>query len=229
MMAESNWRWLAIVLLACNITLGFVYLLTDDTNTSQPQEIPPLDPSITEFELVGEATREPVDGAGREFCYTIGPLPTLLAQQRAEERLRPFAADLRLRRTSADHDRGWWVYLPANTRSEALDLTRELAESGVEDYYVVAGGDMENSVSVGLFENLDNARSRQSRIRSLGFNAQIEIRRESIPQFWVDYRLEAGETPPWRFILSASPGAQQVEIPCFAADSVRDNDQNATD
>jgi hypothetical protein len=92
--------------------------------------------------------------------------------------LRPFVSELRLRQTSADHDRGWWVYLPASNRSEALQLTRQLAEAEVEDYYVVAGGDMENSVSVGLYQSIDNARNRQARIRSLGFDAQMEVRRE---------------------------------------------------
>ncbi len=210
-----DWRWAALGLLALNIAAGFAFLLVEPAVESETVEIPPLQAGVNQPQLVAEivtsATSEPTGPS----CYTIGPLPTLLAQQRGEERLRPFVSELRLRQTSADHDRGWWVYLPASNRSDALQLTRQLAEADVEDYYVVAGGDMENSVSVGLYQSIDNARNRQARIRSLGFNAQMEVRREQIPQFWIDYRVEPGEDPPWRFILRASPGAQRMTIPCF--------------
>jgi len=210
-----DWRWMALGLLALNITVGFAFLFAEPAVETETVDIPPLDADVNQPQLVSEimavATIEPT----APVCYTIGPLPTLLAQQRGEERLRPFVSDLRLRQTHADHDRGWWVYLPASNRSEALQLTRRLAEADVEDYYVVAGGDMENAVSVGLYQEIDNARNRQARIRSLGFDAQMEVRRERIPQFWLDYRVEPGEEPPWRFILRASPGAQRMSIPCF--------------
>ncbi len=210
-----DWRWMALGLLALNIAAGFAFLFAEPTVETEVAEIPPLDASVNQPQLVNEvvtlATIEPTGPS----CYTIGPLPTLLAQQRGEERLRPFVSELRRRQTSADHDRGWWVYLPASNRSDALQLTRQLAEADVEDYYVVAGGDMANSVSVGLYQSIDNARNRQARIRSLGFDAQMEVRREQIPQFWIDYRVEPGEDPPWRFILRASPGAQRMTIPCF--------------
>lgn len=215
-----DWRWVALGLLALNIAVGFGFLFAEGPTEPEVAEIPPLAPGINQpqlvSELVGATHIEPVGPS----CYTIGPLPTLHAQQRAEERLGPFVSMLRLRQTSADRDRGWWVYLPATSRSEALQLTRQLAEADVEDYYVVAGGQLENSVSVGLYENIDNARNRQARIRALGFNAQMEIRRESVPQFWIDYQVESGEEPPWRFILRASPGAQRVSIPCFSSDTV---------
>ncbi len=219
--SRLDWRLLALGLLALNIAAGFAFLFTEPVIETETVDIPPLEAGVNQPQLVSEivtlATIEPTGPS----CYTIGPLPTLLAQQRGEERLGPFVSDLRLRQTTADHDRGWWVYLPASSRSEALQLTRQLAEADVEDYYVVAGGDMENSVSVGLYQEIDNARNRQSRIRSLGFDAQMEVRRESVPQFWIDYRVEPGEDPPWRFILRASPGAQRMTIPCF-----RENDDD---
>jgi hypothetical protein len=214
-----DWRWMTLGLLALNVAVAFGFLFSNAPAETDSVEIPPLDAGINQPRLVAEVVPVmPIEPTGAS-CYTLGPLPTLLAQQRAEDRLRPFVSELRLRQTSADHDRGWWVYLPAASRSEALQLTRQLAEAQVEDYYVVAGGDLENSVSVGLYQSIDNARNRQARIRALGFNAQMEVRRESIPQFWVDYRVEPGEDPPWRFILRASPGSQRMTIPCFREDS----------
>lgn len=227
MLNESNLRWVAVALLALNLIPGVIWLLADEPQPAESNEIEPLDAGITEIALVGE---DSPDGDGTEeespdACYTIGPLPTLLAQQRAQERLEPFSSQIRLRQTTADHDRGWWVYLPADDRAEALEQTRLLADRGVEDYYVVAGGEHENAVSVGLYESVENARSRQATIRSLGFSPELEVRREEVPQFWVDYRIGTAERPPWRFIVRASPSAQRTEIPCFAGG----DDENVID
>lgn len=207
-----DWRWIGVGLLAANAALFILGQLGSEPPPTREGEMPALDPALPTAELVGRS-REESERSG-PACYTIGPLPTLLAQQRAVDRLRPYTSQLEVRQTMADRDRGWWVYLPTNSRNEALAMTRRLAERGVEDYYVVAGGDLENAVSVGLYESLDNARQRQRQIRAMGFNAQLEVRRENVPQFWVDYRLEPDESPPWRFIVRASPGAQRLALPC---------------
>ncbi|AKS43176.1 SPOR domain-containing protein [Wenzhouxiangella marina] len=211
------WRWIALVLLTANLLAGLLWLSSADRREPERPPIPPLDESLPRLELVTELSQGPQDPTA-ERCYTIGPLPTLVSQQRAEDRLRPFASAFRSRQTTADSDRGWWVFLPASNRAEATSLSRELAERGLEDYYVVTSGEMENSVSVGLYSSLENARARQARIRSMGFNAQLEVRRETIPQFWVDYRIAPEERSPWRFIVRASPGSQHREIPCWDED-----------
>jgi hypothetical protein len=213
-MSESLWRWLAVGLITANLAVAVLFLFSRGPVEESQTTLPALDPALPLLELVTEISNN--GGIGADFiCYTIGPLSTLLSQQRAEDRLRPFAAAMRTRQTTADSDRGWWVYLPSNSRPEAMGLTRELAERGVEDFYVVTSGELENTVSVGLFENIDNARSRQARLRSLGFNAQMEVRREIVPQFWVDYRIAPDERSPWRFIVRASPGSQHRDIPCW--------------
>ncbi len=216
-----NWRWVALVLMTVNAALFVLARVGGAPEPVRSDDLPPLDPALPRAELVSHARGDAL--ADELGCYTIGPLPTMLAQQRAVDRLITFTSELNTRQTVADRDRGWWVYLPTGSRSEALALTRRLAESDVDDYYVVAGGSLENAVSVGLYENIDNARERQRRIRALGFDAQLEVRRETVPQFWVDYRGKAGETPPWRFIVRASPGSQRLPIPCASDQANRDN------
>jgi len=211
-MNHINWRWAAVALMTVNAAVLVLGRFAAAPPPVREGELPPLDPNLPRVELV--QAPDAGDNASAAACYTIGPLPTLLAQQRARERLSPFASQLQARQTEADRDRGWWVYLPATDRNQALALTRQLGERGVEDYYVVAGGTLENAISVGLYENIENARERQRRIRAMGFDAQLEVRREAVPQFWVDYRVEPGESPPWRFIVRASPGAQRMRVPC---------------
>lgn len=205
------WRIAVIGLLLANG--AFIVLRALQPTPEPPPAAPPPDPEIPEAELIADAYRRSTAGGPR--CYTIGPLSTLVQQRRAEDRLRPFANRIRLRTTQADRDRGWWVFVAAPSRSAAIELARQLAERGVEDYFVVADSELPDAVSLGLFEELDNARQRLRRIRRMGFDAQLSIRREDIPQFWIDYQIDPGARSPWRFILRASPGAKNFEIPCF--------------
>ena len=214
-MSNPVLRWLVALLLIANSVGLVVYVRGDAQPDSTSSPIPPLSSQWPELVLVGEARSEETPNDTGERCFSIGPLSSLLAQQRALDRLRPLTQLVRTRQTVSERDRGWWVYLPAGSRSEALNLTRELAEGGLEDFYVVTRGAMENVVSVGLFAQIDNARARQTALRQSGFNAQLEIQRESTPQFWVDYQTEPGVETPWQFIIEASPGAQHRPIPCF--------------
>jgi len=210
-MKALNWLWIAVVLITANailFTLG--QISPPPANDEEQQQVAPLDPRLPVVELASEAGNE----ALQTGCWTIGPLPTLLAQQRARDRIAAHASRVELRQTEADRDRGWWVHVPAGSRSQALELTRDLAEKGVDDYYIIAGGTLENAVSVGLYENLDNARQRQRRIRALGFDARLEVRRETTPQFWIDYHVEDGGNPPWKYVVRASPGSQRIRVPC---------------
>lgn len=214
-MSGMWWRSLAVLFLVINVVL-LVLFVRGDVGPEEPRpEIAELDSSIPRLVLVREIEPERADESSHRRCFSIGPLNSLLAQQRAEDRLRPSSRWVRSRQTVSDRDRGWWVYLPAGNRSAALDLTRRLAETGLEDFFVVTRGEMENVVSVGLYENIDNARVRQRQVRAAGFEAQMEIRRESVPQFWVDYEAEPGVESAWRFIIEASPGARHREIPCL--------------
>lgn len=214
-MSTGFWRWTTAVLLLVNIVLLVLHIRGDVSAPVPEPDIPPLDPVLPRLTLVSPklSSDRGVDAAAR--CFSIGPLNSLLAQQRAEDRLRASSLQLRSRQTAADRDRGWWVFLPAGSRSEALDLTRRLTETGLEDFFVVTRGDMENVVSVGLYENIDNARARQRQVQAAGFSAQLEVRRESVPQFWIEYQPEPGLESAWRFIIEASPGAQHRQVPCW--------------
>jgi len=203
-------RIAVVLLLLVNCGLLLTRLLDLDSNLPPP---PPVDTRIPEAQLL-------VDSGGSERssgprCFTIGPMSTLVQQQRAEDRLMPFADRLRLRTTQADRDRGWWVFVSAAGRSAAIETARELAERGVDDYFVVADRALPDAVSLGLYENRINARQRLAQIRELGFDAQMSIRREAIPQFWIDYQIDPGQRAPWRFILRASPSARHFMIPCW--------------
>lgn len=212
-MSASVWRWLAALLIVANLVLLVLHLRGGTANDEPRPTVPPLDPALPRLQLVQDLPKG--QDLRADQCFSIGPLNSSLAQQRAEDRLRATALQLRSRQSLSDRDRGWWVFLPAGSRTEAIALTQQLAEDKLDDFFVVTRGEMENVVSVGLFENIDNARARQRQMMARGFQAELEIRRESAPQFWVDYQADAQLESAWRFILEASPGAQRRAIPCW--------------
>lgn len=206
-----GWRIAAVLLVLANVAL---LVLGQMQPPPAPRPPPPApDPEIPQLELIALDWRESQASVPR--CYTIGPFATLVQQSRAEDRLRPFASLIRTRRTEADRDRGWWVFVAAPSRQSAIELAQDLASRGVEDYFVVADEDLPDAVSLGLFQSRENARRRLARIRNMGFDAQLAVRREDAPQFWIDYQIDPGERSSWRFILRSSPGATHFEIPCF--------------
>lgn len=172
-------------------------------------EQPATDPGVPGIEMIG------VDSGDIRQCFTFGPLRTSLEQQRAIERIRSFAATVWMRQTRATVERGWWVFLPpVASRVEALDQAESIASAGIDDYFVVTSGDMENTVSLGLYSDEDNARRRQAEIQAQGFNAEIGLRREPEPRYWVDYRLNLQRRDLGRILLRAFPEAMRIRTPC---------------
>lgn len=214
-MNSSRLPWLAVGLLTLNLAVWMPGLhQTSAGSTADERPIRALPPELPRLVLVTETDALEASGDGA-LCFTIGPLTGAQAQGNAVERLRPFAETIRPRQTQADNDRGWWVYLPSSSRAEATGLTRALAEAGDRDFYIITSGPMENRVSVGLFQRNDNAQSRARRLRAMGFDAQVDVQRETVEQYWVDYRIGVEERSPWRFIIRTSPGATHRPIPCF--------------
>ena len=215
-MTAGHWRILVLCLLLVNTSLLIWFVLWPRAEPEAlERELPPLDASLPHLELVAEVTEAERSLVGGERCYSVGPMSSRDLLERAEQHLGPIAISLRQRQTAADTELGWTVYVPAASRAEAVSLTRDLQARGEEDFFIITSGPLENMVSVGLFENMTNARARQARIESLGFEARVEVRRESLPQYWIDYRIGPEDTSPWRLIVRGSPGAQHREILCW--------------
>lgn len=189
-------RVLFLLLLALNIGSGLWLLLGGSSETGP---VAAHDAGVPVLVLLAEQDRgidpsaelalEPVsqERVADEVCVTLGPFTNQADMRSAAGALAPLATRLRHRETHVAEARGHWVYLPAfETREEALAAARELAARGVRDYYVVTAGDQQNTVSLGLFRDEGNAQRRRTQISELGFAAQLTVRSEDRPQYWVD-------------------------------------------
>jgi hypothetical protein len=157
---------------------------------------------------------EPGAGIGNEFsqCLSLGPFTTPADLRKAMNLLTPSVGRIQFREVEAVAVHGYRVYLPAaGTRAQALATARALAARGVNDYYVVTAGDQQDTISLGIFRDLDNARVRHDTIAALGYEPTIEARTEQLPQWWVD--IAAPAQMRWQDVVSGE-GLQALPMPC---------------
>lgn len=147
-------------------------------------------------------------------CLALGPFATPHDLQQARNALTPYTKRTRSRQEQVSQSRSWWVYLPASSnREQAIAMTRQLADKGINDYFVVSGGDQPNTVSLGLFRDQDNARRRRTQIAAAGFAARIAERTETVPQYWLDLVTNRSDLD-WRSrVRSAGVGSHSTS--CF--------------
>ena len=210
-----------ILLLACmNLGVAAWWLLHHE---AQARPLPATEPGIASLTLYSESDRahQPVPEAATEaapvlsadaVCQSLGPFETAASLRRAMDALLPKVERIQFREVEAMALRGYRVFLPAaSDRAQALQTARSLAAKGIADYYVVTAGDQSNTVSLGIFRELENATKRRDEVVALGYNAVVEPRTEPVKQWWID--LAAAPGFDWRPVLgSAELKAQQA--PC---------------
>lgn len=205
------------VLLAINISY---YTWISIHRQPMRMNLPPVPEGVGELKLIREREAEMLQtggdlGVGSD-CYSLGPFQTQTDLRRAANAMAPYVAASRQRQEQQVVDRGFWVYLPAvETRERALNQARALSEAGLKDYYVVTAGDRENTVSLGLFRDENNALRRQAALIALGFDAQVMRRREETRVFWFDYRRTSEASAPWQAVVASSANIQRRPVPCF--------------
>lgn len=216
-------RVLVLLLLVMNVGVGVWWLLRPE---HEPRRYAPTEPAVAGLELLSEVEAravvgelaeapQPIAPSADAICQRIGPFLTQADLRRAVGALTPVVQRIQFRETRALARRGYWVYMPAQaSRDAALATARELAARGLRDYYVVTAGDRQNTISLGLFRELSNARQRQADVRAMGFGAELGERTEEIPQYWID--IAADPRFDWRAQLGGYAGVEGARIGCEA-------------
>jgi len=209
-----------ILLLACmNIGVSAWWLLHTE---AQARPLPASEPGIASLTLYSEGDRTPVPAAAAAapaealsadaVCQSLGPFETPAALRHAMDTLMPKVERIQFREVSAEEMRGYRVFLPAAAdHAQAVATGRELSTKGVADYYVVTAGDQVNTISLGIFRELENATKRRDEVVKLGYNAVVEPRTEPVKQWWID--LAAAPGFDWKSVLGDAP-LKAVAAPC---------------
>ena len=188
-------RALILLLLCMNLGVG-VWWATH--HEPPPAVLPATDVGVASLTLLGESEPGPVADAAElttaaepldptAACLSLGPFSTQAALRRAMNTLMAHVERIQFREVPAVALRGYRVFLPAaGSRAQALETARALSAQGISDYYVVTAGDQQNTVSLGIFRELENATQRHDAVAALGYNPTIEARTEQVAQWWID-------------------------------------------
>lgn len=212
----------ALILLLVCMNLGVAIWWAAHREPPRPA-LPATDVGVSSLTLLSESERQPLSDSAElsaapealsaeSVCLSLGPFSTPADLRRAMNALLPKVERIQYREVAAVALRGYRVFLPAaGSRAQALETARALSARGVSDYYVVTAGDQQNTVSLGIFRELDNATTRHDAIAALGYNPTVEARTEQVPQWWID--LAATADFDWKSLL---PGAElkAVTAPC---------------
>lgn len=217
-------RLLFLLLVALNLGVAGWLVFGDD----RPPPPPATDPGVPTLQLLSERSSDArVQSAelsqapkrkavASDRCFSLGAFPTQADMRSALDALTPHVARIQFRREFATRSRGWWVYLPAlPSRDRALEVARKLSSEGVRDYYVVTAGDRQNTISLGLFRNPDNARRRQARITALGLDPKLTERTEQVPLYYLDYAVPAGAPFDWTAHVEPRSHLANKPMACF--------------
>lgn len=203
-------RWVALLLLLANAAL-LGWILSGTPGRVPATSEPPVE--IGELPLLRESRGA---GAAPSVCFTIGPFAEAARAEAARRRLAELDLAPRQRTTRDQEVYGYQVLLPPfESREAALAATRELQKKGIEDYFVVSGDELENAVSVGLFERKRFAVRHADYLNELGFDAELRLRTRERVRYWQDYR-DPRERVTSEVLdsLAADQALKRLERPC---------------
>ena len=222
-------RVVFLLLLAANVGVA-AWLYLAPQRHAAAAVAPVTDPGVPALELLAE--KEPArpetsaaelaaapstpEEEARDRCVSLGPFGTQADLRRAMNALTPLVKRIQFREARQNATRGFLVYLPApSSREQSLAVARSLSAKGVRDYYVVTAGEQQNSISLGLFKDRNNAERRRAEVAALGFAPAIVERSEEAPVYWLDYALSPDAKLNWREKLGNPSDVSEQTSACF--------------
>ena len=128
------------------------------------------DPSAREESVSPSAALAAADAA----CVSVGEFETRDDVENAKRWLRSRGAEiLAIAAESRETIESHRVYIPPlDSRKSALRTMRELKSRGIRDVAIVLRGELRNAVSLGVYRSRENAVSRMTSLKRLGYSVQ---------------------------------------------------------
>ncbi len=163
---------------------------------------------VAEIEKLIE--NEPPAAGPVQVCHTLGPFLTQKGLIAVRQVLREQGLDAKERNSRIEKEVGYWVFLPAMKREEALQAARVLDRNKVEDYFI----GKENLISLGAFAKKSRAEKHRETIRGLGLEPQMEPRFKARDASWLDFVLAGRSVEGLSEIIEKHQGIQLQTLVC---------------
>lgn len=158
------------------------------------------------------------DDNKRVVCRQLGPFSEKKHAEDIASGLAAYRLPTKIITTTKRDIKGYWAILPAPaTRQEANDLVEKLRDKGVVDVRRFVVGDLENSISLGMFSSEDNAKKRARSIEELGFVAVVTPNAEETVYYWLEYMQPEGFKLPIKSVRVNYPQAKIKACPGIAS------------
>jgi hypothetical protein len=170
-----------------------------------------LDPG-EDLAMIESLTKlQPLSSGGAIGCQTLGPIMAVAQLRSLDGKLGELGLES-MRRTTGDQKAiGYWVFLPAIERSQALEIKARLDKHKDKEYYI--GKD--NLISLGIFKVKSRADARLGQVRKLGLEAVLEARYRKDTVHWLDIDRQSGDAVDLGAVLEEYPGIKLQEQACY--------------
>ena len=169
-----------------------------------------------ELPNVSDSAADGVAGAGllAASCVSVGPFiaPADAAAAGAQLDRLGFASR---RRVALDEVRvGYWVRVPnLATPADTTNALATLRAAGLSDAYVVAEGEPDNAVSVGVYSDPRRAAEVSALVQKAGFTPETSDRLRKLEVLWLDIDRQAnGGLPALESLAAPAPGSPPYDM-----------------
>ncbi|MGD2120012.1 MAG: hypothetical protein PVG66_16775 [Chromatiales bacterium] len=146
------------------------------------------------------------DSTEQLVCRQLGPFLERGQAIKVAGGLAAYRIAAKIKKSTSAKVVGYWAILPAPaTREEANALVDELRDKGFRDVRRFLTGDMENSISLGLFSTEINAQKRTRVFEQQGYIPIVKAKKDEKLLFWLEFEQSSGFQLPMQQIHETYP------------------------
>ena len=165
----------------------------DSAESASPPEISPAVAAVVDLDAAdsvvdAKESQSPSPPApAARVCVAMGPFEAVEKAQALKATVEEAGGRAEIVEEALDHGADYLVYITSpGSRANARRMLEELQGRDV-DGHIIAGGELENSLSVGVFTRERFAQAQRDRVAELGYDVHLEL----LPRQSTVYRLLA--------------------------------------
>lgn len=188
---------------------------TESDSTDAVSSVELIEPEVRAEEIVKPG--EPVSASAH--CYRTIPLASSDDVKALKSELARLGIDETRSETVETQTRNYWVMLaPYNSRKKAKEAADILKKKRVKDFFIVASGQYENAISLGVYSTRERADVRYRQIATLEARLRkpvIEALELPAKRTVISFELDEGNEPKGlSALLEASDEPKLKKITC---------------
>ncbi len=218
MVSKGLIKNIIIVLLGLNV---FYFIWTLVFGAPEKEQIAPTEeniPSLVLLPSTGTDVYQSTSVTRESSCYTYGPFNSEKTARSIARKINDFGLATEIKKQKTMQTLNFLVYLQAlPSREEAIKVINDIRQHEITNYRIINNGPYKNAISLGSFDDLDQARRHAEYIRFLGYDAKYTTQKKQKEVYWIDYDEPFGSNAPvmrWSRQIDERNSAQKIPKKC---------------